>query len=51
VTITIQDGKDRQEILYLRSFSAREPLIIRLFYGKCPIQIRHHMGVGHTVVT
>jgi len=35
--------------LRCRPFSAKEPLIIGLFCGKCPIHIRHPMTLRHPV--
>ena len=36
-------------VLSRRSFSTKEPLIIRLFCGKWPIKIRHSMDLRHPV--
>jgi len=45
----IQGGGDPQDAFSCRSFFAKEPLIIGLFYGKRPIKIRHPMGLRHPV--
>ena len=46
-TITLQGDKDLQDALNRRLFSAKEPLIIGLFGGECPIEIRHSMTLRH----
>jgi len=47
--MVVQGGEDPYDALSCRSFFAREPLIIWLFCGKCPVKIRHHMSLGHPV--
>ena len=42
-------GKDPQDALSCRSFFAKEPLIIGLFCGKWPMEIRHPMTLRHSV--
>jgi len=37
------------KLLSCRSFSAKEPIIIRLVCGKWPVKIRHPMGLRHPV--
>jgi len=44
-------GQDTYDAVSRRSFSAKEPLIIRLFCGKWPIKIRHPMHLRHPVHT
>jgi len=44
-----QGGEDPKDALSCRSFLTREPLIIGLFCGKWPIQMRHPMGLRHPV--
>jgi len=45
----VQGGKDSQDALSCRSFSAKEPLIQELFCGKRSIKIRHPMTLHHPV--
>ena len=46
-TSSIQGGEDSQDALSCRSFSAKEPLIIGLFFEKWPMKIRHPMILRH----
>jgi len=46
----LQGGEDPQDALSCRAFSAKEPLIIRLFCGKWPVKIRHAMHLRHPIV-
>jgi len=43
----IQVGEDAQDAFSCKSLSAKEPLIIGLFCGKCPLKIRHPMHLRH----
>jgi len=45
----VQGSKDAEDALSCRSFFAKEPLIIELFYGKCPVKKRHPMTLRHSV--
>ena len=45
----IQGGEDPQDASSCRSFFAKEPRIIGLFCGKCPIKTRHPMTLHHPV--
>ena len=45
----LQGGEDLWDALCCRSFFAKEPLILGLFCGKWPVQIRHPMGLCHPV--
>jgi len=45
----IQGGKDPEDALSCRSYSAKELLIMGLFCGKWPIKIRHPLTRRHTV--
>jgi len=47
--LVVQGGKDPQDALRCGSFFAKEPLIIGLFCGKCPMKIRHLMTLRHPV--
>ena len=44
-----QGSEDSQDALSCRLFSAKEPLILGLFYGKRPVKIRHFMGLRHPI--
>ena len=46
----VQVGEDAQDAFSCRIFPAKEPLIIGLFCRKWPINIRHYMGLHHTVL-
>ena len=43
-------GEDPQDALNCGSLSAKEPLIIWLFCGKCCAMIGHSMGLRHSVL-
>jgi len=45
-SVIIQGGEDLQDAISWRSFSAKEPSIIRLFCRKWPVKIRHPMGLA-----
>jgi len=45
----LQSGEDPQDALICRSFLAKQPLIMGLFFGKWPTKIRHPMGLRHLV--
>jgi len=45
----LQGGQDSQDVLSRRSFFAKEPLILGLFYWKWPLKIRHPMTLRHSV--
>jgi len=45
----IQGGEDSEDFSSRRWFSAKEPLILGLFSGKWPVQIRHPMVRRHPV--
>jgi len=49
-TCITQGGEDAYDASSCRSLSAKEPLLIGLFYGKEPIKIRHPMRLHHPVV-
>jgi len=44
-------GQNPQDALSCRSFFAKKPLIIGLFCKKCPLKIRHPMGLRQHVKT
>jgi len=48
--IMIQGGDDPRDALSCGPLSAKEPLIIGLFCGKCSTMIGHSMGLGHSVL-
>jgi len=46
----IQGGEDPWDVLSCRSFFAKEPLIIGLFCGEWPIEMRHPMTLRYPVM-
>jgi len=46
---TAESGEDAEEASSCRSLSSKEPLIVGLFCGKRPTQMRHFMGLRHPV--
>ena len=48
--LVIQGDEDPYDALSCRSFFVKEPLIIWLFCGQLPVNIRHPMGLRHPVV-
>jgi len=46
----VQSGEDAWNALNCRSFSATEPRFLGLFCRKRPIELRHVMGLRHSVV-
>jgi len=50
INLCIGNGEDPQDAWSCRSFSAKEPLIIGLFCGQNPMEIKHLMGLCHSVM-